>query len=128
MAVERAIRIEADGVRLYAVLAATPTADAIWEALPLQGRIEMRGEAVHFGVATRLPLEKAARARLSVGEIAYAPDGPSIGLYFGTTPDSKGDDPEAAGPVNVLGRITGDARRLARARPGGTIRMTRLEG
>jgi len=125
---ERAIRIEADGVRLYAILAATPTADAVWDALPLEGSAKLWGEEVYFDVAVRLPLEAGARAEVAVGEIGYWPQGPSIALFFGRTPESRGTTPVAASPVNVFGRITGDATRLGRVRPGGRVRLTGIEG
>jgi len=128
VASERAIRIEADGVRLYAILAATPTADAVWDALPLEGSARLWGEEVYFEVALRLPLEASARAEVAVGEIGYWPQGPAIALFFGRTPGSRGDTPVAASPVNVFGRITGDASRLGRVRPGGRVRLTGLEG
>lgn len=128
MAAERAIRIEADGVRVYAVLAATPTADAVWDALPLAGSAQRWGEEVYFDVALRVPLEEGARAETAVGEIAYWPEGPAIALFFGPTPASTGSLPVATSPVNVFGRITGDAARLSRVRPGGRVRLTRLEG
>ena len=128
MAAERAIRIEVDGVRVYAVLAATPTADAVWDALPLEGSAQRWGEEVYFDVALQVPLEKGARAETAVGEIGYWPEGPAIALFFGPTPASTGPLPVAASPVNVFGRITGDAARLARVRPGGRVRLTRLEG
>ena len=111
MATERAIRIEADGLRLYAVLAANPTADAVWEALPLEGLARLWGEEVYFDVALRL-----------------GPGGPAIALFLGRTPASTGDDPVAASPVNVFARITGDAARLNRVRQGSKVRLTRLEG
>lgn len=128
MASERAIRIEADGVRLYAVLAPTPTADAVWNALPLDGAARLWGEEVYFDVALTLPLEAKARAEVAVGEIGYWPQGPAIALFFGRTPASRDTAPVAASPVNVLGRITGDATRLARVRAGGKVRLTRLDG
>jgi hypothetical protein len=128
MSAERAIRIEADGVRLYAVLATTPTADAVWESLPLSGRARLWGEEVYIEVALRLPLEPGARAEVKRGEIGFWPEGPAIALFFGRTPASTGDDPVAASPVNVFARITGDAARLGRVREGSKIRLTRLEG
>jgi hypothetical protein len=128
MAAERAVRIEADGVRLYAVLAATPTADAVWEALPLHGEARTWGDEVYFDVDLRLEAEPGARAEVRAGDLGFWPEGPAIALFFGRTPLSRGDDPVAASPVNVFGRITGDARRLARVRPGSRIRLTRLEG
>jgi hypothetical protein len=122
------MRIEADGVRLYAVLAATPTADSVWEALPLEGRARRWGEEIYFDVGLRLPLEPGARAEVASGEIGYWPEGPAVALFFGRTPASTGDAPTAASPVNVFARITGDAARLARVREGSRIRLTRLEG
>ena len=108
MASERAIRIEADGVRVYAILASTPTALAVWDALPLGGAARLWGEEVYFDVALKLPLEAQARAEVAVGEIGYWPQGPAIALFFG--------------------RITGDATRLARVRAGDKVRLTRLDG
>lgn len=128
MASERAIRIEADGVRVYAILAATPTADAVWDALPLLGTAQRWGEEVYFEVSLKLPLETEARAETAVGEIGYWPQGPAIALFFGPTPASTGPAPVAASPVNVFGRVTGDATRLSRVRAGGKVKLTRLEG
>ncbi len=128
MAAERAIRIEVDGVRVYAVLAATPTADAVWDILPLLGSAQRWGEEVYFDVALQVPLEEGARAETAIGEIGYWPEGPSIALFLGPTPASTGPLPVAASPVNVFGRITGDATRLSRVRPGGRVKLTRLEG
>jgi hypothetical protein len=125
---ERAIRIEADGVRVYAVLSASPTADAVWEALPLEGKAKRWGQEIDFEVALEVPLEKDARAAVGVGDIGFRPEGPAVALFFGPTPSSTGPQPVAASPVNVFGRITGDAARLDRVREGGKVRITRLEG
>lgn len=127
MTTERAIRIEADGVRLYAVLARTRTADAVWDALPIEGAAKLWGEEVYFDVALQIPLEEEARSEVAVGEIGYWPQGPAIALFFGRTPASRGTEPVAASPVNVFGRITGDATRLGRVRPGGRVRLTGIE-
>ena len=128
MASERAIRIEADGVRVYAVLDGSPTANAVWDALPLKGTAQRWGEEVYFDVPLDLPLEKGARAEAAVGEIGYWPEGRAIALFFGPTPASTGTAPVAASPVNVFGRITGDATRLTRVRPAAPLKVTRLEG
>jgi hypothetical protein len=128
VATERAIRIEAEGARLYAVLLTTATATAVWDALPLEGRARLWGDEVYFDVDLRLPLEEKASSEVGVGAIAYWPEGPAIALFFGRTPLSRGDAPVAASPVNVFGRITGDASRLARVKEGARVRLTRLEG
>ena len=125
---EKAVRIEAGGVRLYAILSDTATAGAFWEVLPLQGTAKLYGSALLVSVPLGVALEPIARAQVKAGDLAFWPDGPAVGLFFGKTPASTGDDPVAASPVNVFGRITGDAARLARVTEGAKVKITALEG
>jgi len=125
---EKAIRIEAGGVRLYAILSDTATAAAFWEALPLEGKVRLYGQSILVDAPLGVPLEPIARASVKAGDLAFWPDGRAIGLFFGKTPASTGDDPAAASPVNVFGRITGDAGRLARVIEGAKVKLTALEG
>ncbi len=67
MAGERAIRIEADGVRLYAILADTPVADALWEALPIEGRAHLVPGAVTVTASVPCEPRLPARARRGLG-------------------------------------------------------------
>jgi hypothetical protein len=128
MAAEKAVRIEADGVRLYAILSDTTTAAAVYETLPIEGKARLFGQSILVEVALKLPHEPIARAAVKPGDLAYWPDGPAVGLFFGPTPASQGPDPVAQSPVNVIGRITGDATRLTRVREGGKVKITALEG
>jgi hypothetical protein len=123
---EKAIRIEAGGVRLYAILSDTATASALWDALPLEGKVRLYGHSILVDASLGVALEPIARAAVKAGDLAFWPDGPAIGLYFGKTPASTGDDPAAASPVNVFGRITGDAGRLARVTEGAKVKLTAL--
>lgn len=122
------MRIEAGGVRLYAILSDTATAGAFYEALPLQGTAKLYGAAILVSLPLGVSLEPIARAQVKAGDLAFWPDGPAVGLFFGKTPASTGDDPVAASPVNVFGRITGDAGRLARVAEGAKVKITALEG
>jgi hypothetical protein len=126
MASEKAVRIEADGVRLYAILSDTATASAVYEALPIEGKARLFGQSILLDVALKLPHEPIARAAVKAGDIAYWPDGPALGFFFGPTPASTGPDPAAQSPVNVFGRITGDASRLTRVRDGARVKITAL--
>jgi uncharacterized protein len=46
---------------------------------------------------------------MTVGELGYWPTGNAFCIFFGPTPASSADTPVAASPVNVLGRVIGDA-------------------
>lgn len=100
------------------------TADALWEALPLQGEARRWGQEVYFPVDVALPPE-TPREVLEVGEIAYWPAGPAVALFFGPTPASRGEEPRAASGVNVFARFVDDATRLEAVRPGETVVLRR---
>ena len=129
---ERAIRIESEGVRLYAILAAGPAAALLWEALPILGTARLRD---HLGVALettlRFPQEPSAAAAPRPGDLLYSRGGGTILLISGA---GAAGSPESAGPGApdeswlAFGRITGDATRLLRVRDGGRLRLTALEG
>jgi hypothetical protein len=83
----------------------TPTGRAIYEALPLQRNVNRWGEEIYFEVPVQCELEENARAEVHVGDLAYWPNMPAFCIFFGPTPVSTSEQPVAASPVNVFGRI-----------------------
>ena len=83
----------------------TPTGRAVYEALPLQRNVNRWGEEIYFEVPVHCELEENARAEVNVGDLAYWPNMPAFCIFFGPTPVSTSDQPVAASPVNVFGRI-----------------------
>jgi hypothetical protein len=128
MSAERAIRIEAGSVRLYAILAATPTAAAIWEALPLEGPARRQPHAVLLDVSLRCPLELPPKGGMKAGDLALRTDAPAIALHFGPAATDAPADRAPDAPANIFGRITGDVSRLERVEEGMRVRLTPLEG
>lgn len=118
------ITITAGDVSLPAELNETPTARQIWTALPIEGRANVWGDEIYFDIAVKAGPESDARAEVEVGELGYWPMGHAFCIFFGPTPVSTGDKPRAASPVNILGRVLGDATQF-RDVPGGTL--VRLE-
>jgi hypothetical protein len=60
-----------------------------------------------------------------VGELGYWPPGSAFCIFFGPTPASVDDQPQAASPVNVLGRIEGDAAAFRSVRDGQEVVLER---
>jgi hypothetical protein len=112
------ITITAGDVSLPAELTDGPTARRVWEALPIEGRASIWGDEIYFAIPVVVGQEPDARAEVEVGELGYWPVGHAFCIFFGPTPASRDDRPRAASPVNILGRVLGDAT-LFRAVPGG---------
>jgi hypothetical protein len=94
------------------------TADAIWEALPITGRVNRWGDEIYFSTPVRTARASDARELMEVGEVAYWPPGTAFCIFWGPTPASHGDEPRAASPVNPFGQVEGDAK-LFGSVPGG---------
>jgi hypothetical protein len=121
----RIIRIRAGDVEADAVLHDTATAEAIWNALPIEGRANRWGEEIYFRIGIHLP-EEDGREIVEVGDLGYWPPGSAFCVFFGPTPASEGREPRAASPVNVFGRIQGDAARFRVVRDGARVTVERI--
>ncbi len=119
------ITISTEGISLPAELNDSPTARRIWEALPIEGRASTWGDEIYFEIPVVAEQEPDARAEVEVGELGYWPVGHAFCVFFGPTPASTDERPRAYSPVNILGRVVGDATRLRTVRNGAAVRLAR---
>ena len=103
----------------------SPTAQAIWDALPIMAPGNRWGEEIYFSIPVRHEQALDARADMAVGELGYWPPGSAFCIFFGRTPASTGDEPRAASPVNPIGRVLGDATAFGAVRDGETVMLSR---
>lgn len=113
------ITITAGDVSAVAALNDTPTARLILAALPIEGRAQTWGEEIYFEIPVTANQEPDARAEVEVGELGYWPVGNAFCIFFGPTPASRGAQPRAASPVNIVGRVLDDATAFRQV-PAGT--------
>jgi hypothetical protein len=114
------IHIKAGVIEAEAELNDTRTAQAIWETLPIKGRINLWGDEIYFSIPLSLELE-AGQELVNIGDLGYWPDGNAFCIFFGPTPVSGGDEIRPASPVTVFGRVIGDATVFKKAAAGTEI-------
>ena len=124
---EKKILIRAGNVTAQAVLNDSPTAQKIWEILPLEARGNTWGDEIYFAIPVKAPLEKTAQDLVQVGDLGYWPTGNAFCIFFGPTPMSRGDEVRPASAVNVIGKITGDAKVFKKVASGSRIRIEKRE-
>jgi hypothetical protein len=121
------ITISAGDVSLTAELNDAPTARQIWEALPIEGTARTWGDEIYFEIPVMADQEPDARAEVEVGDLGYWPVGHAFCIFFGPTPASTDERPRAYSPVNILGRVLGDATQFRAVQAGTQVQITRLE-
>ncbi|OGI41516.1 MAG: hypothetical protein A2140_01760 [Candidatus Muproteobacteria bacterium RBG_16_62_13] len=119
----RRLRMTIGSVTLDAELFNTPTADAIWNALPFASKAQTWGEEVYFSTPVSVKKEKDARDVVQAGELAFWVEGDSIAIGFGRTPISRGDEIRLAARTNIWGRTLGDVKQLKSVKAGAAIEV-----
>jgi uncharacterized protein len=124
---ERLIRITAGPVSAEAALNDSKTARAIWDALPIEAKAQTWGDEIYFAIGVDAA-EDSAKAVVELGDLGYWPPGHAFCIFFGPTPASHGDEIRPASPVNVVGRVSGDAKAFKRVRSGAKVVIDKEDG
>ena len=123
----KTIHIRTDNISMQAELNENPTSLKIWEALPIEGRANLWGAEIYFEIPVDAEVEPDARQEVEIGELGYWPAGHAFCIFFGPTPVSRGAKPRAYSPVNILGRVLGDATQFRTVANNQKVTLERVE-
>jgi hypothetical protein len=115
------IIISANKMDITADLNDSPTAQSIYDALPLNGSVNRWGDEIYFTIPVHLEQEPDAKQDVEIGDLGFWPMGDAFCIFFGRTPISNSDKPRAYNPVNIFGHVTGDATALKNIKSGTEI-------
>lgn len=99
-------------------------AQTIVQRLPIASTVMRWGDEIYFDVPVTVANTQPTR-EVTVGDIAYWPDGPCLCIFFGKTPASKANEPRPASDVTIVGHTDAPPEAL-RAIPEGTAIRLRL--
>ena len=100
------------------------TAQAIWDALPIEARANTWGDEIYFSIPIEVEAENP-REVVELGDLGYWPPGSAFCIFFGPTPASRGAEIRPASPVNVFGRILGDPKVFKKVKAGERVHIER---
>ena len=115
--------LTAGRVSIRIELAATPTADLVWHALPLYSTAETWGAAVHFETPLEAGRDRSAKVIAKPGEIYFWVEDDRIIVPFGPTPISRPGECRLASPANVWAIALDDVAALAAVTPGEKVTL-----
>ncbi len=120
----REVVITAGQVTARAELLDNETADAVWDALPIEAPGSTWGDEIYFSIPVHLAPADVQDV-VAMGDLGYWPPGSAFCIFFGPTPMSRGEEIRPASAVSVLGRVQGDARAFKDVRSGARVRIER---
>jgi len=89
----------------------TQTAREIVQKLPIKSSVSTWGNEIYFDIGFKAS-PHGAQMEVSVGDVAYWPQGKCLCVFFGATPASTSEVPVPASPVVIVGRADMQAEDL----------------
>ncbi len=120
------IKIESGGLVKEAELyedIAPQTVKAVLSNLPVEGEVNTWGDEIYFHVDVGIEEDENSHETVEMGDVAYWVEGKALCIFFGKTPMSSGDEIVPAGPVNVIGKVLGDAKDFRQVKDGDPIKF-----
>ena len=117
------IKIEFEKLSIDAELNNSETASRIRKILPLSNFVNTWGDEIYFSIDVNDP-EINSKEVVELGDLAYWPPGNAFCLFFGSTPNSQGDEIRPASPVNIIGKIKSNINILKNIKSGEKVSIS----
>ena len=102
--IKKTINILTGKLDIKVQLNETKTAKELFKILPINSNVNRWGDEIYFSIPLKANIENGVE-EVDIGTVAFWPPGSALCIFFGKTPASQGDKPQAASPVTVIGNI-----------------------
>jgi hypothetical protein len=124
---KKQVLIRAASVEQRAELNDSPTAQRIWDALPIKANANTWGDEIYFAIPVRAELSEPVEL-VEKGDLGYWDQGHAFCVFFGPTPVSAGDEIRPASAVDVVGKLLGEPEEFKQVNDGDTVEIKKAEG
>jgi len=101
---KKTINILAGKLDIKVQLNESKTAKALLGIFPITSNVNRWGDEIYCSIPLKADIENGVE-EVDIGTGAFWPPGSSLCIFFGKTPASHGDKPQAASPVTIIGNI-----------------------
>jgi hypothetical protein len=105
--IENIISIVTERFTIKVKLNDTKTAKKLLKILPAYSRVNKWGDEIYFSIPMKAEIENGVEV-VEVGTVAFWPPGSALCIFFGRTPASISNKPQAVSPVTVIGSVIGE--------------------
>lgn len=116
------IKIIIKNIEIEAILNDSFTASKIWDILPIETKINTWGKEIYFTIPVITKAENP-KSLVEKGDIGYWIQGTALCIFFGPTPNSRGNEIRPASPVNIVGKILGNLEIFEKLQDGDIIKI-----
>jgi uncharacterized protein len=105
--IENIISIVTERFIIKVKLNDTKTAKKLIKILPAYSSVSKWGDEIYFSIPMKAEIENGVEV-VEVGTVAFWPPGSALCIFFGRTPASISNKPQAVSSVTVIGSVIGE--------------------
>jgi len=102
--IKKTINILTGKLDIKVQLNETKTAKELFGILPISSNVNRWGDEIYFSIPLKADIEDGIE-EVDVGTVAFWPPGSALCIFFGKTPASQSDKPQAANNVKIIDNI-----------------------
>jgi hypothetical protein len=116
------ILFKAESFNFPVVFNNSQTAKEIIDNLPVESIVSTWGDEIYFNIGFKASATNAMMD-VSIGDVAYWPQGKCLCVFFGPTPASINEAPVPASPVVIIGKAAAQPEDLRKIQLGERIKV-----